>query len=129
MNKSSNEVGAIAVEYLASALDVGVAFLQANYPRLPSSDPLDFGFFWDPSNEGRGDMAKRNLAEEMLDVFVDNPGYFRPAMPAAISALRKLADQIEAIYAEAPIVDEVWPKNEIERDENELALTETLKTK
>lgn len=124
MSKSSNEVGAIAVEYLVSALDVGTAFLQANYPCLHNSDPLDFGLYWDPHDEGRGDMAKRNLAEEVLNIFADDPGYYRPAMPAAIAALRKLADQIEAIYAKAPIADEVWPKNESER-----AMTETLETK
>lgn len=112
MKQENTEIASEAVAYLASALDARVAFLQANYPVLPDSDPLDFGLFWDPSDAGRGDMAKCNLAEEMLDVFKDDPAYYRPAMPAAIAALRKLADDIEAIHAAAPIQAEVWPANE-----------------
>jgi len=84
-------------EYIQEALDFPLAYLHVTHHMNNDADPLGVEFFWD--EEGFGSLAKVNLRDEYLGIFNDYPSYYADRMPIVSAALRKLADEIDAIHA------------------------------
>lgn len=96
-NKLSNEMSHahITREFIRNSLVVPVAYLRVPCFTSPEADPLDVEFFWD--EEGFGSLASLNLREYLLDKFIDDPVNCAALKNVYVSALRSLADELEAM--------------------------------
>jgi hypothetical protein len=86
----------IALDYAKIAAEENDLYISHNYFWKQQGDPLDVVLQWTKCTLETITLKRLNIYKEMMEIYSDDPEFNQSRMDV-IAALRKLADDLEAI--------------------------------